>query len=110
MPTPEQRDARRAQRTLVDGRWVHPGAPHGLNGYVNYMCRCWVCGIAWTAACRTQRANRFAGRVLRNGDLYHPGAVHGTANGYKNYGCRCSPCRQANAEVKARQRHRRNRQ
>lgn len=43
---------RLAQRTVVNGRWYHPGAPHGRNGYTNFGCRCTTCTDASSAARR----------------------------------------------------------
>lgn len=51
IPTgPAERDryrSRLAQRYLLDGRWVHPEAPHGKKtGYVHWGCRCVSCTAA----------------------------------------------------------------
>lgn len=43
----EIRDRRMAERVNVDGRWVHPDAPHGkTSGYTHWGCRCPLCGGA----------------------------------------------------------------
>lgn len=48
--TPEEQDTYRrrlAERVLIDGRMVHPRAPHGKKtGYVHWGCRCDPCTIA----------------------------------------------------------------
>lgn len=37
-------EARKAARVVVDGRWVHPDAPHGTTtGYRAFSCRCEPC-------------------------------------------------------------------
>lgn len=50
-PTREDVRARRAaERVLVDGRLVHPGAPHGQpSGYTHWMCRCVPCSASQSA-------------------------------------------------------------
>ena len=43
----EKRASRWAERILVDGRMVHPDAPHGTTtGYAHWGCRCIPCGDA----------------------------------------------------------------
>lgn len=38
---------RMAERVLIDGRWVHPDAPHGsASGYDHWWCRCVPCSQA----------------------------------------------------------------
>lgn len=38
---------RLAERVRINGRWVHPAAPHGKRqGYVSFGCRCWPCTTA----------------------------------------------------------------
>lgn len=91
---------RRAERTVVHGRLVHPDAPHGTTaGYVTWTCRCIPC----TAA------NTDDNRRRRSSDLTRPIRVpipHGTATGYTYHCCRCGRCTAA-AGVANRNRDRR---
>ncbi len=43
----EVKERRRGERVEIDGRLVHPKAPHGTgNGYRWYLCRCEPCAEA----------------------------------------------------------------
>lgn len=55
------RDRRRAERTEVDGRLVHPDATHGTrSGYEYHGCRCVDCTAANTNAHKKWRVRRAA--------------------------------------------------
>lgn len=44
---PDRYRRRQAERVFLDGRWVHPEAPHGeKSGYVHWACRCVPCTVA----------------------------------------------------------------
>lgn len=62
-----QRDTRKAERVLVDGRLVAVHAPrHGLpDTYNNWFCRCEECTKAWAKTHARQDAAR---RERRHGD------------------------------------------
>jgi hypothetical protein len=84
---------RYTERVMVDGRWVHPDAPHDTcGGYTNWGCRCVPCTVAFTEEQARIRANRYAARVLVDGRLMAQGVAHGKASSYNNHGCRCVPC------------------
>lgn len=91
---------RRAERQLIDGRLVHPRAPHGkYTGYSNWTCRCGPCAEAWNGFVGRQRLVR---RVQRqpdaNGFLVSTAPVrHGLETTYGNWGCQCRPCLDAHA-------------
>lgn len=56
------RARRLAERVMVDGRLVHPTAPHGSNStYNSYGCRCIPCGDAHTVGNAKSRAKATAG-------------------------------------------------
>ena len=99
-PTSNQKQAesqrrRKENRVLVDGRLVHPDAPHGYeSGYQGFGCRCLECVATSTAARRERRYRKYrAERVVGEGGvLVHPRARHGTRAGYVTYGCECALC------------------
>lgn len=65
-PTATQRAARMAERTLVDGRLVHPRANHGtMTGYNNFGCRCLDCATRETERKQRARQSRFDGEWTR---------------------------------------------
>ena len=46
-----------AQRVMVDGKMVHPDAPHGtITGYSSYSCRCPKCSAENTKSCAARKA------------------------------------------------------
>jgi hypothetical protein len=100
------RKARRlAQRVSVNGRLVHPDAPHGkATAYSNYGCRCELCATAWCAAIKAKRLERRAARVVDpDGFLVTTANVrHGVPATYTNWGCQCRPCLAAHSEETAR--------
>lgn len=52
----ERRRLKAAQRVLIDGRLVHPDAPHGTaSSYANFMCRCEPCTDAQAAQIKSWR-------------------------------------------------------
>lgn len=54
-----QRHRRYADRTLIDGRLVHPTVEHGKrSSYANWGCRCIPCTEAHTGSVSRQRAAR----------------------------------------------------
>jgi hypothetical protein len=54
-----RREALKAQRVLIDGRWVHPDAPHGRrHSYSEYWCRCIPCTAANTASRAAESGRR----------------------------------------------------
>jgi len=54
-----RRQKRRSQRNLIDGRLVHPDAPHGTDtGYIDYGCQCVPCSAAHAAALERHRKAR----------------------------------------------------
>lgn len=56
-----RRESRRAERIMVEGRWVHPDAPHGEpSSYKNWCCRCVPCGEAHRVEQRARRARKRA--------------------------------------------------
>jgi len=56
-----RRDRRRTERVMVDGRWVHPDAPHGRSSsYKNWGCQCGPCTEAHRVYQRELRAKRRA--------------------------------------------------
>jgi hypothetical protein len=56
------RARRLAERVMVDGRWVHPTAPHGSNSTYNaYGCRCIPCTDAHAIGNAESRAKSLAG-------------------------------------------------
>lgn len=72
--------ARSAERVAVDGRMVHPDAPHGTgNGYSAYRCRCELCTTAGVI-----RAQEYQDRMAAKA------RGHGAA-GWRR-GCRCVLC------------------
>ena len=64
---------------------------HGVNGYLNFKCRCDVCREANRQRSADQKVMRLE-VGLPDGD-----ARHGTLNGYSNWSCRCEPCKSAGA-------------
>lgn len=60
---------------------------HGLNGYVNFGCRC--------VECRAANAARTAYGRRARGNLLVDDPRHGTTNAYNNFSCRCDACRSA---------------
>ena len=87
---------RKAKRTKVDGRLVHPDAPHGTDGgYCNYGCRCEGCTSAHAESVMARKRKWYAQRIMVEGRLVHLDAPHGKPSTYDNYGCQCSPCVEA---------------
>lgn len=90
------RKRRHSERVRIDGRWVHPDAPHGTpHGRVSYGCRCEECRGVGTRDQAARRTRRMSERVEADGHLIHPGAPHGTMSGSAHWGCGCEPCREA---------------
>lgn len=57
--TTQRRAYRRGERIEVDGRMVHPEAPHGTDlGYTDYCCECGPCKAAHTAKLAEYRAKK----------------------------------------------------
>jgi hypothetical protein len=83
----ERREKHRLGAIQPPGR-INPTAPHGLNGYTHYGCRCGVC----REANRTRHAKNRENRKAR---LATADVPHGSASTYGNWGCRCEPCRDA---------------
>ena len=84
---PEAQKAAVAKRMLKAKETPAHKIPHGLNGYVNYVCRCGVCTAAGSAAA-VYHAKKFLGKAKL---LSHDLIPHGKG-GYHRYGCRCSVC------------------
>lgn len=81
------------ERVEIDGRLVHPLAPHGTwNGYQHYRCRCDECRAENRKRAFEHKQKQWAQRVLVDGRLIHPKAKHGTVSGRANYGCECQLC------------------
>lgn len=58
-----RRERRRAERVMVDGRLVHPGAPHGEpRSQKNWGCQCVPCSEANVVLVREQRERARARR------------------------------------------------
>jgi hypothetical protein len=54
-----RRAKRKAERNLVDGRLVHPEAPHGTDrAYTDFGCQCVPCTAAHAASLAEYRAKR----------------------------------------------------
>jgi hypothetical protein len=48
-----------AERVMVDGKMVHPNAPHGtITGYSSYSCRCQPCRTENTKSCAARKARQ----------------------------------------------------
>lgn len=59
---------RMAERVLVDGRWVHPDAPHGTSsGYDHWWCRCMPCSGARAVRAAEQRRRAAERKEARRG-------------------------------------------
>lgn len=59
----DRRERRRAERVMVDGRLVHPDAPHGEpRAQKNWSCQCLPCTDANARLVREQRARARARR------------------------------------------------
>jgi hypothetical protein len=66
----DRKARRRAQRILVDGRWVAPLPPHyhgKLGTYQEWSCRCIRCTEAATAAHRAYQERRRERRQQQEG-------------------------------------------
>jgi len=54
--TQRTRARRLAERVMVQGRWVHPHAPHGQpHTYKNWGCHCHPCTVAYSVERRRAR-------------------------------------------------------
>jgi hypothetical protein len=55
---------RAAERVLVDGRMVHPDAPHGeMSGYKHWCCRCEPGSTVYSIHCAARRRREAEQRV-----------------------------------------------
>ena len=106
----KRRNRRQSELVEIDGRMINPTVPiHGVtasgypNGYVNYLCRCCECTVAWADWCADRRDARRARRVEGEGRrMVAVGVEHGTVNAATNYGCRCRACSLANVAARKR--------
>jgi hypothetical protein len=63
------RQRRMAERVLIEGRWVHPGAPHGTSsGYDHWWCRCVPCAAARAVRAAAQRRKAAERKEAARGD------------------------------------------
>lgn len=96
MTTSRNRNDRRHQRELVDGRWVatqvEPDRHGVLTIYTNYMCRCEPCTRANRAKQYEERERRLARREVIAGRVTAVDASVHNRNTYSNWGCRCVVC------------------
>lgn len=94
------RDQKRQERELIDGRMVAVGARvHGTtNTYVNWSCRCPECTEANSTANLRMRRARADRRVEIDGRMVAPlpESRHGQYSTYVNWCCRCEKCAAAN--------------
>lgn len=102
----QRRQRRRAQLTIIDGRQVNPGAPHGTgSGYTNWFCRCLPCTAAMVTKRAIGDANRRASRVEIDGRMVAVDARnHGTDLTYTTRACRCVLCTDAHRRTHAHRR------